>query len=139
MTDKTKTVSVRLNVETLEALNKRLDAESLSLRDFLSNYAGKDGFKTGVNTAKPHEGSSPECNCGVNTSNVAKMAELMGSNFKEVFEAFERGLEDGSLDYSNGRIVGVSDLKLDGLYEVCHEKNIEPQKAIDKAVQMLWK
>lgn len=30
-------------------------------------------------------------------------------------------------------------LTLDSLYEVCHEKNIDPQKALDKCVQMLWR
>lgn len=30
-------------------------------------------------------------------------------------------------------------LNMDGFYEVCHEKNIEPQKALDKCVQMLWR
>lgn len=31
------------------------------------------------------------------------------------------------------------ELKMDSFYEVCHEKNINPQKALDKCVQMLWR
>ena len=31
------------------------------------------------------------------------------------------------------------ELKMDSFYEVCHEKNIDPQKALDKCVQMLWR
>jgi len=31
------------------------------------------------------------------------------------------------------------DINMDRFYEVCHEKNIDPQKALDKCVQMLWR
>lgn len=32
-----------------------------------------------------------------------------------------------------------SELSMDEFYEVCHMKNIDPQKALDKCVQMLWR
>ena len=154
MTDKTKTVSVRLNVETVDALNKRFASEGLSLRDFLSVYAGADGFSSGVNTKRGSDETPSESGDGVNTttdvgvntkvdpetmSNVANMCILLGVSLDNGMRLFREALEDGRLSIEGGQLVLNHEIDLSGFYEVCHEKNLDLQKAMDKAVQMLWK
>lgn len=148
MTDKTKTVSVRLPVETVEDIEKRLKAEGYTLREMLTEYSvnttpkGRDeksGISEGVNTQTVSEGE------GVNTydmadyENLRQMGCFLDIEPREMIHRLADGLERGTVTFRDGDIVGQTDLRLDALEEVCHEKGLEMQKAIDKAVLMLWK
>ena len=51
--------------------------------------------------------------------------------------------ELGVIEIENNEIVvpkmQETELNMDNFYEVCHMKNIDPQKALDKCTQMLWR
>ena len=129
MTDRTKTVSVRLPVEIVDDLNKRLSKEGLTLRDFLSSYAERN-----------HESLKTETPLGVNTDiidNLSQMAAFMWTDLGGLVSALNDGLEDGSLSYEKGRLIGQSEIKMDRFYEICHDRNLERQKAFDRLVNML--
>lgn len=131
MTDRTKTVSVRLPVEIVDDLNKRLSKEGLTLRDLLSSYA-----ESGLSV----KSSKSETPLGVNTDiidNLSQMASFMWTDLGGLVSALNDGLEDGSLSYENGRLIGQSELKMDRFYEICHDRNLERQKAFDRLVNML--
>jgi len=36
-------------------------------------------------------------------------------------------------------VLQENELRMDDFYDVCHQKNIDPQKALDKYVSMLWR
>ena len=132
MTDRTKTVSVRLPVEIVDDLNKRLSKEGMSLRDFLSSYA--------ENGSVNRESLKTETPLGVNTDiidNLSQMAAFMWTDLGGLVSALNDGLEDGSLSYENGRLIGQSEIKMDRFYEICHDRNLERQKAFDRLVNML--
>jgi len=131
MTDRTKTVSVRLPVEIVDDLNKRLSKEGLTLRDFLSSYA-----ESGLSVKSPKSETSLGVNTDI-TDNLSQMAVFMGTGLGGLVSALNDGLEDGSLSYENGRLVGQSKLKMDRFYEICHDRNLERQKAFDRLVNML--
>ena len=132
MTDRTKTISVRLPVEIVDDLNKRLSKEDLTLRDFLSSYVESGSVN--------RESSKSETPLGVNTDitdNLSQMASFMWTDLGGLVSALNDGLEDGSLSYENGRLVGQSELKMDRFYEICHDRNLDRQKAFDRLVNML--
>lgn len=148
MTDKTKIVSVRLPVETVEEIEKRLKAEGFTLREMLTEYSvntthsGKNeklGVSEGVNTQTVSGGE------GVNTydmadyENLRQMGCFLDIEPRDMIHKLAEGLERGIVTFRDGEIVGQTDLNLDALEEVCHEKGLDLQKAIDKAVLMLWK
>lgn len=51
--------------------------------------------------------------------------------------------ELGVIEIENNEIVvpeiAEAELNLDNFFEVCHMKNIDPQKALDKCIQVLWR
>jgi hypothetical protein len=51
--------------------------------------------------------------------------------------------ELGVIEIENNEIVvpeiAEAELNLDNFFEACHMKNIDPQKALDKCTQMLWR
>ena len=36
-------------------------------------------------------------------------------------------------------VLQESELRMDDFYDVCHQKNIDPQKVLDRCVSMLWR
>lgn len=130
--------SVRIDNDTLNELEKRIDGSfNAWLNEVIEDYLGPKKPKTVDNTGVYPKTSDTAL--GFTLDNIDQMARLMGSSLEDILGGLNRGLEDGTLTVEGNKIVGVTELNLNGLYEVCHEKNIEPQKAIDKAVQMLWK
>jgi len=67
---------------------------------------------------------------------------LSDVDLRKLLENIAELRECGAIEVVNNEIVLPeieNGLNMDGFYEVCHEKNIEPQKALDKCVQMLWR
>lgn len=65
---------------------------------------------------------------------IESMAVFWGISADELLKGVYAGLEDGNLTYEGRKIVGVPELELENLYDVCHERGIEPQTAINKLV-----
>lgn len=145
MTDKTKIVSVRLPVETVEEIEKRLKAEGFTLREMLTEYSVNTTHRGNNEKSSEPEGVNTTEGEGVNTydmadyENLRQMGCFLGYTPKEMVHLMADGLENGTVTIRDGKIVGQTDLNLDALEEVCHEKGLDLQKAIDKAVLMLWK
>ena len=127
MTDKTKTISVRLPLETVEEIEEKLKKEGITLRQMLTEYPKLRGSKS-VNTAK----------IGI-SHNLEQMLFLMGYTVEEGLKILEKSLEDGVLEVKDGRFTGQTEIDLNEFYDVCHEKNIRPEDAIKKCITMLWR
>ena len=103
-----------------------------------------------IHKGKSEKPSEPE---GVNTTegegvntydmadyeNLRQMGCFLEVEPREMIHKLAEGLERGTVTFRDGEIVGQTELNLDALEEVCHEKGLDLQKAIDKAVLMLWK
>ena len=127
MTDKTKTISVRMPVETAEELEKTLKNQGITLRKLLTGIANGENFtpKDGVYTQFDEE----------MVRDIEGMAKCFNLTMAEMMEGVCEGLNCGSLTVLDGRVVGIPDLDLESLYDACHEANIDPQKAIDRLVK----
>lgn len=127
MTDKTKTISVRLPVETADELEETLKNQGLTLRKMLTgiakgeNFAPKDGVYTQFD--------------GEIARDIEGMAKCFGMTLEEMMEGVCEGLTYGSLTVMDGRVVGIPDVNLETLYDKCHEVNVDPQDAIDRLVK----
>ena len=65
---------------------------------------------------------------------LATMQMFMGGSVAEMIRLFDEAVNEGVIAYENGRYVGVPDVDLETFYEVCHERGVEPQEAINKLV-----
>ena len=134
MTDRTKPVSARLPVETVEEIEKRLKKEGLTLRELLESYA-----EGGVYTKNEPKGEIKPQEKPEDIENIRQMGSFFGFDVEGMIHLLSEGLEGGYITVKEGKLAGEIDLDLEDFYDVCHDKGIEPQKAIDKMVSMLWK
>lgn len=126
------TKTVRINPSDLAVLEEIMQdgiSWSGAVHKVISEYRSP---KKSVGTPLP---DVPE---SVHRDNAA-MAKFSLMTYSELIIALNEGLNDGSLAIENGKIVGRGGLDLSEFYDVCHEKNIEPEEAIKKCVMMLWK
>lgn len=75
--------------------------------------------------------------------------KLTGVFTRKALENITRQIDSGEITVSDDGIdvpeiscdtcPYMNDLNLDGLYEVSKFKNIDPQKALDRCVQVLWR
>lgn len=121
-----KTYAARVRSGDIEKLEEQLQGISFSewTRQKIENSGKSEGL--------------PDVPDSVHRDNAA-MAKFGLMTYSELIIALNEGLNDGSLAIENGKIVGRGELDLSEFYEVCHEKNIEPEEAIKKCVMMLWK
>ena len=131
MTDKTRTVSARIPNEVADEMEKRLKAESYSLRELITDYANGRG----VNTQKSEKNLFPE---GA-VKEIGLMANYFGVGVEELFEAIFTGLEEGYLSMENGKVIGVPEIELDEFKEACKDIGAEPEAVLKKAVASLRK
>lgn len=109
MTEKTKTVSVRLKIKDYERLRKHLTREKL---ERLLEQLDKGGLVT-----------VPKKDMG-----ILEILDFMRVNTKS--ESVNTDCDE--CPYKN-------DLNMNGFDEVCDTKGLDRQKALDKCVQMLWR
>ena len=129
--------SVRIDNDILSELESRIDCSFNSwLNSVIADYiGGKPQNQTkSDDTPSDYDGVNPRI-----LANIKQMCPFLGTSFSGMMEMLSNGLDDGSLSVVDGRLKGETEVNLDGFYEVCHEKNLDLQKAIDKAVAMLWK
>lgn len=124
--------SVRIDNDTLSELENRIDGTFNSwlngvIEDYLKSEKPKKPDSMGV---------YPTIDKPI-ADNLSQMAVFMGTDLSGLVSALNDGLEDGSLSYEDGRLVGQSELKMDRFYEICHDRNLERQKAFDRLVNML--
>ena len=131
MTDKTKTVSARIPNEVADEMEKRLKAESYSLRELITDYANGRS----VNTEKSEKNLFPE---GA-VKEIGLMANYFGVGVDELFDAIFTGLEEGYLSMENGKVIGVPEIDLDEFKEACKDIGAEPETVLKKAVASLRK
>lgn len=67
------------------------------------------------------------------------MSRFMGGSVGEMIHLFDLAVNEGILNYENGRYVGVPDLNLDYFKDACHSINREPQEMLDKVTTMIEK
>ena len=89
---------------------------------------------------------TPHGNTSFSQSDALKDLESMmkcfHANLDDGIRAFQRGLEDGSLTYENGRVraneergTGLDDRDF---LEACEAKGKDPQEVLDRYTRMVW-
>lgn len=130
MTDKTRIVSARIPNEVADEMEKRLKAESYSLRELITDYA--NGRKTSVNTENSEKNVSLTAKYGINEDDLAEMDSMrlfMGGSVGVMIRGITEALCEGRILYENGRFVGMPEIDLDEFKEVCGSK--DPQKVLN--------
>ena len=129
------TKTVRINPSDLAVIEEIMqDSISWSgaVHKVISEYQSPKKGEKPVGTPLPDVPDS------VHRDNAA-MAAFSLMTYSELIIALNKGLNDGSLAIENGKIVGRGELDLSEFYDVCHEKNIEPEEAMKRCVAMLRK
>lgn len=82
----------------------------------------------------------PSKNTKIISIRVPNRVDFSGYNAGKLIACLYDMIRCGALQVEDSEIIlPESDLDMDKFYEVCHEKNIDPQKALDKCTQMLWR
>ena len=83
----------------------------------------------------------PSKNTKIISIRVPERVDFTKYNAGKLIACFYDMIECGAIQIENDEIVlpGEEGVNLEGLYEVCHEKNIDPQKALNKCIQILWR
>lgn len=70
---------------------------------------------------------------------VSMAEELKNYNLRKLLENIGTLVKFGVIEIVDDEIVMPenTEINLDGFFEVCHDRNIDPQKALDKCVEML--
>ncbi len=63
------------------------------------------------------------------------MISFYGGSLENLVVMLDEAMVEGTVMYEDGKIVGVPQIDLENLYEICHEMNIDPQEAIDRLVK----
>ena len=135
--------SVRIDNDKLEELEQRLGGKTINawLNERIEDYIKPCTAENVEKTGKPSKsekilGASPnkyEIDEKI-LDDLATMQMFMGGSVAEMIRLFDEAVNEGVIAYENGRYVGVPDVDLESFYEVCHERGVEPQEAIDKLV-----
>ena len=70
---------------------------------------------------------------------LATMQTFMGGSVEEMIRLFDEAVNEGIINYENGKLVGVPDIDLNRFKEACHDINRDPQEILDKVVVMIEK
>ena len=116
---KSSKIIIRINNETRERLEKGAKRCGISLSQHIR------GILSGNNTPKDSD----------DLKDIRQMARCFGVETGDLLHQVCEGLNDGSLTSENGKVRGVPDIDLTDFYEVCHERGVRPQEALDKLVQ----
>lgn len=80
----------------------------------------------------------PSKNTKIISIRVPNRVDFSGYNAGKLIACLYDMIKCGALQIEDSEIIlPESDLEMDKFYEACHEKNIEPQKALDKCVDMI--
>lgn len=133
------TKTVRINPNDLEVIEGIMKSEGVTwsgaVHTLAENYQkseNSEGTPTKEDGCKPL--GKPE-----DIENIRQMGGFFGFDVEGMIHLLSEGLEGGYITVKEGKLAGEIDLNLEDFYDVCHDKGIEPQKAIDKMVSMLWK
>lgn len=123
-----KTYAARVRSGDIEKLEEQLQGISFSewTRQRIQNSGKSEGLPLSDVPERVHRDN-------------ATMASFGQMTYSELIIALNEGLNDGSLEIEGKRIVGQSKIDLSEFYDVCREKNIEPEEAMKRCVAMLWK
>lgn len=131
------TKTVRINPNDLEVIEGIMKSEGVTwsgaVHTLAENYQ-KSGTPTKEDESECNPQGKPE-----DIENIRQMGSFFGFDVEGMIHLLSEGLEGGYITVKEGKIAGEIDLDLEDFYDVCHDKGIEPQKAIDKMVSMLWK
>ena len=119
---KDKVVKLRISEEMYEDLAVRGKNLSETIRELL---------KTGINGIVPQYGSKNDDIL----REIGSMASFFGTDTDGLLNGIYEGLNDGTLTFRDGKVVGDTGLDLDRFYDICHDLNVDPQEAIDKLVK----
>lgn len=120
--------AVRIDNDKLAELESRLGHQTINswMNEKIAEFIEGKPVKTEKNS-----GLSAELR------DIEAMVGLFGVSFDDFSKKLCEAMNDGTIYIDEGEIKVQTDLMLDEFYEVCHEKNVEPQEAINKVVQML--
>lgn len=137
--------SVRIANEVAEYFeNKPLNRMVEGLCDLLERgmvtYDGEN--LTVANTRVPEAPREPKTGNRWNIDeadlmDLDSMSRFMGGDVRTMIHLFDEAVNEGVIRYDQGRYVGVEDVELEDLYEICREQNVNPQEVIDKAVKAM--
>lgn len=126
MTEKTKTLGIRINSEDKDRLAQYITRKSLESILRQIDEGEIEITDRGVKMLK---------NASVNTieQSVNTTIERTSEN------QFSKTFENSGVNTDCNNCPYMSDLNMSGFDEVCEFKNIDRQKALDRCVQMLWR
>ena len=147
-TNKTQIRSIRLPNEICEFIDKENDTnpirgviESLYNHIQSGNLTLKGGEikipdKSGDTAALSKYGLSEHI-----ISDIDQMVKLCGGKAEDFFEDLDNRLTSGELDVVDGKIAIGDKCPFDygEFLSACQEKDIDPQKAIREATQIVWR
>ena len=126
---KGKMIKIRISEELYEGLSQKGANLSETIRKIL-----KDSFVPQNSSEKiPKTGLTPN----KDLEEIDSMAKFFGMEGGDLLKGVCAGLMDGNLTVENGKVVGVPELNLENFKEVCHDKGLDPQKALEKAIQSI--
>lgn len=114
------TLILRVNTETKDRLTGEAERGHISLSEYLRKKLGDNSVIQNPIMA-----------------DLMKMLSLCGIGYEDFIKIVHKALENGDISIENGEIRTRDSLDLERLYEVCHERGIDPQEAIDKTVKMI--
>lgn len=84
----------------------------------------------------------PSKNTKIISIRVPNRVDFSAYNAGKLIACFYDMIQCGAIKIEKDEIIlpDESDgVNLERLYEVCHEKNIDPQKALDTCIQRIWR
>ena len=131
---KTRTRTVRISNESADyfeklPLNRVIESVYTLILEKTVSFDGENLKILQKSGLKPNE----------DLKEIESMANFFGLSTEELLKGMCAGLMDGNLTVENGNVVGIPEINLDELEEICHERGIEPQEAIDKLVLTMKK
>lgn len=142
--NKTRTRTIRISNECADyfadkPLNKAVEGIYKLICDGRIRFAEEKIEIVGVHTEDSEKKSpkgedekdSPEMR------DTIQMLTLYGISFDKFLGMMHESLENGNITIEDDGLKTKDSLDLERLYEVCHERGIDPQEAIDKTVKMI--
>lgn len=129
---KTQVIKVRVNEELESKLREMGDNLSGTIRELLEKGT----------VPKKAEDFVPQEEYYIDekiTSDMSVMAFLNGFTYQTLIEEFHRRLEEGEIVLYEGTMILNGAYDLSKLEDVCHDKNVDVQDAIDRLVREMYR
>lgn len=146
--NKTRTRTIRISNECADyfadkPLNKAVEGIYELICDGRIRFAGEKIEIVGVHTedsekkSRKREVEDKKDDISPEMRDTIQMLTLYGISFDKFLGMMHESLENGNITIEDDGLKTKDSLDLERLYDVCHERGIDPQEAIDKTVKMI--